>query len=153
MNRLTARGGSLSRRFDTSFSSGIRGSIRAQLTFATGCYTFGLAANAVLKRASDELLQQAVQQFEQTGRPQRRFDVFRYRAGTWPTHRTVIVKAECNAAGTNRRFLVSNRPGAADWPEACYDEYAARGQSESRNKEIKCGVAADRPSCHPSVAN
>jgi hypothetical protein len=116
-------------------------------------YTFGLAANAVLKRASDDLLQQAVQQFEQTGRPQRRFTVFRYRAGTWPTHRSVIVKAECNAAGTNRRFIVSNRPGAADWPEACYDEYAARGESENRNKEIKCGVAADRLSCHRFVAN
>ena len=116
-------------------------------------YTFGLATNNVLKRASDELLQQAVQQFEPHGEAQRLFAAFHYRAATWPVHRTVIVKAECNSAGTNRRFIVTNRPGATLLPGACYDEYAARGESENRNKEIKCGVAADRLSCHRFVAN
>jgi hypothetical protein len=67
--------------------------------------------------------------------------------------RHVIVKAECNAIGTNLRFLVTNRPGASVLPEATYDGYTQRGESENRNKELKCGLAADRLSCHRFVAN
>jgi Transposase DDE domain group 1 len=51
-------------------------------------YTFGLRSTAVLRRHSDALA------------------------------RHVIVKAEANAQGTNRRFMVSNRPGADLLPEA-----------------------------------
>jgi hypothetical protein len=116
-------------------------------------YSFGLSANSVLKEYSDPLLQQAVQQFEQTRQPQRLFTQMLYRAGSWKHFRRVIAKAECNAIGTNRRFIVTNRPGAAVWPEACYDDYAERGESENRNKELKDGVAADRLSCHRFLAN
>jgi len=38
-------------------------------------------------------------------------------------------------------------------PQATYDAYAERGESENRNKELKCGLAADRLSCHRFVAN
>jgi hypothetical protein len=116
-------------------------------------YTFGLSANRVLKEISDPLLQQAVQRFEQTCESQRLFTQTLYRAGTWKHFRRVIVKAECNAIGTNRRFIVTNRPGAAVLPEACYDDYAERGESENRNKELKQGIAADRLSCHRFLAN
>lgn len=116
-------------------------------------YSFGLASNPVLQRASDDLLQQAVEQFTQTGQPQRLFTQLRYRAKSWKNPRRVIVKAECHRPGTNRRFVVTNRPGAAVLPEAAYDEYAARGESENRNKELKCDLAADRLSCHRFLAN
>ena len=116
-------------------------------------YTFGLAANAVLKEASDSLLQKAVEQFEQTGDTQRLFTQMLYRAGSWKHFRRVIVKAECNALGTNRRFIVTHRPGAAVLPEATYNDYAMRGESENRNRELKEGVVADRLSCHRFVAN
>lgn len=116
-------------------------------------YTFGIAANAVLKQASDDLLQEAVERFEQTGEPQRLFTYFWYQAKSWDRRRLVIVKAECNAIGTNRRFIVTTRPGAAVMPEAAYDEYAMRGESENRNKELKDGVSADRLSCHRFLAN
>jgi len=116
-------------------------------------YTFGLAANAVLQKCSDSLLAQAVANFEATKQPQRLFDAFWYQAGTWPHARWVIVKAEANAQGTNRRFIVTNRPGAHLLPEAAYDEYAARGESENRNKELKCGLAIDRTSDHRFMAN
>ena len=116
-------------------------------------YTFGIAANAVLKRTSDALLQEAVERFEQTGVPQRLFTQLLYRAGSWKHFRRVIVKAECNALGTNRRFIVTTRPGAGVLPEAAYDEYAMRGESENRNKELKEGVIADRLSCHRFMAN
>jgi hypothetical protein len=116
-------------------------------------YTFGLAANSVLKDRSDSLLAQAVANFGQTKQPQRLFDAFWYQAGTWPHARWVIVKAEANAQGTNRRFIVTNRPGARVLPEGTYDEYAARGESENRNKELKCDLAVDRTSDHRFMAN
>lgn len=116
-------------------------------------YTFGLAANKVLQRRSEPLLAEAVRRFEQTGAPQRLFDSFWYQAKSWPLPRWVIVKAEANAQGTNRRFVVSNRPGARLLGEAAYDDYAGRGESENRNKEFKCGLAMDRLSDHRFLAN
>jgi Transposase DDE domain group 1 len=116
-------------------------------------YTFGIAANNVLKKRSASLLEQAQAQWAATGQPQRLFDAFWYRAGTWPTSRWVIVKAEANAQGTNRRFIVTNRPGARIVPEAAYDDYAARGESENRNKELKCDLKIDRTSDHRFLAN
>jgi hypothetical protein len=65
----------------------------------------------------------------------------------------VVAKAEANDRGTNRRFVVTNRPGAVVLPEPTYDDYAARGESENRNKEFKCDLAMDRLSDHRFVAN
>lgn len=116
-------------------------------------YTFGLRLNPVLKRQSDALLAEAVEQYERTCQPQRRFTAFWYQAGSWALPRWVVVKAEAHAAGTNRRAVVTNRPGARVLPQAAYDEYANRGESENRNKEIKCGLEADRLSDHRYLAN
>jgi hypothetical protein len=116
-------------------------------------YTFGLASNPVLQKRSETLLAAAVHRFEATGEPQRLFAGFWYRANTWPFPRWVIVKAEANAQGTNRRFIVSNRPGARTLGEAAYDDYAQRGESENRNKEFKCDLAMDRLSDHRFLAN
>ena len=116
-------------------------------------YTFGISANAVLKRISESLVNQAVAQFEATKEPQRLFDAFWYRAGTWSTPRWVIVKAEANAQGTNRRFIVTNRPGARVMPLAAYEDYAARGEAENLNKELKCDLHIDRTSDHRFMAN
>jgi hypothetical protein len=121
---------------------------RLQLT-----YTFGIASNAVLKRLSDDLLAEATENYEKTGQPQRLFDTFAYQAGSWQTPREIVVKAEANANGTNRRFVVTNRLGVRVLPGATYDEYADRGESENRHKELKCGLAADRLSDHRFMAN
>jgi hypothetical protein len=116
-------------------------------------YTIGLGMNARLKRLSENTLNQAVKQFEATGEPQRLFCAFWYRADSWPAQRWVIVKCEANAQGTNRRAVVTNRPGAFILPEAAYDEYTNRGESENRNKELKDGLNADRLSDHRYFAN
>lgn len=127
-------------------------------------YSYGLSSNAVLKRLSNRLVEQVAaayendrQQAKEEGRPEpatrRLFDAFWYRAGSWPYPRWVIVKAEANAQGTNRRFVISNRPGAQVLPEAAYDAYAQRGEGENRNKEFKCGLAMDRLSDHRFLAN
>jgi hypothetical protein len=117
-------------------------------------YTFGLAANPVLKYAAEGVLQRAVEEFERTRQSSSRcFDQFFYRAESWKNPRRVIAKAECNRLGTNLRFVVSNRPGAGVIPEGTYDEYAERGESENRNKELKTELCGDRLSCHRFVAN
>src|SRR5205823_2144854 len=87
-------------------------------------YLFGIAANAVLKRQSDAVLEQAVHARDQTQTPQRMFDGFWYQAQSWEEPRWLIVKAEANAQGTNRHLVVTNRPGASIFPGAAYDEYA-----------------------------
>lgn len=116
-------------------------------------YTFGLRMNPVLQRESEDLLADAVAQHEQSGEKARLFHFFEYQAGSWPHPRDAIIKCEAHAAGTNRRAVVTNRRGAAVVPEAVYDEYAERGESENRNKELKCGLHADRLSDHRFLAN
>jgi hypothetical protein len=116
-------------------------------------YTFGVRMNPVLQRESADLLAQAVAQYEAQGVPQRLFHAFEYQAGSWPESRWTIIKCEANSQGTNRRAVLSNRPGGRVLPAACYDAYADRGESENRNKELKCGLAADRLSDHRYLAN
>jgi len=116
-------------------------------------FTIGIGMNATLKKRSDALLQHVIEQFEATGEPQREFCAFWYKAASWPAARWVVVKCEANLQGTNRRAVVTNRPGAFVLPDATYDDYADRGESENRNKELKCGLQADRLSDHRYMAN
>lgn len=116
-------------------------------------YTFGLSMNPRLQRLSDPLLNQAVSHYEQTGVPQRLFLPATYRADSWPAPRTIVIKVEAHAQGTNRRAIVTNRPGWSVSPQACYDEYACRGESENRNRELKCELQCDRLSDHRFLAN
>src|SRR5262249_22399868 len=97
-------------------------------------------------------LDRAVAQFAATGQPQRLFDRCWYQAGSWERPRLVVVKAEANAQGTNRRYTVTDRRGAELYPAAAYDDYIQRGESENRNKEFKA-LAGDRLSDHRFCAN
>ena len=116
-------------------------------------YTIGIAMNATLKKKTDALLNFCMEQFDRTGQSQRRFAAFWYRAQSWPVQRWVVVKVEVHAQGTNRRAVVTNRPGAFVLPGAAYDEYTNRGEGENRNKELKGGLQADRLSDHRYLAN
>jgi hypothetical protein len=116
-------------------------------------YTIGLGMNATLKNKSDPLLEHCLERFEQTGQTQREFCAFWYKANSWPAQRWVVVKCEASAQGTNRRAVVTNRPGGFVLPGALYDDYSDRGESENRNKELKCGLQADRLSDHRYMAN
>ena len=116
-------------------------------------YTLGLKLNSVLKARSDALLAQAVARHERTSQPQRLFTGFWYQAQSWAQPRWVVMKAEANSQGTNRRAVITNRPGGPVLPQAAYDDYAERGESENRNKEIKCGMEGDRLSDHRYMAN
>jgi hypothetical protein len=65
----------------------------------------------------------------------------------------VVIKVEANEQGTNRRAVVTNRRGWFVEPQATYDEYAGRGESENRNRELKCELQSDRLSDHRFMAN
>lgn len=116
-------------------------------------HTFGLAMNARLKAASDELLAQAEKQFKATGEKQRLFLPLMYQADSWGAPRQVTIKCEFDSQGANRRAVSTNRPGWAVLPGAVYEEYVDRGESENRNKELKREFAADRTSDHRFFAN
>lgn len=116
-------------------------------------FTFGLRMNSVLQRESEELLAECVAAWDEGHQPQRRFHAFEYEAGPWPHARWTIIKVEAHAEGTNRRAVVTNRPGARVLPGAAYDDYADRGESENRNKELKTRLKTDRLSDHRYMAN
>jgi hypothetical protein len=116
-------------------------------------HTFGLAMNARLKAASDELLAHAEKQFKATGEKQRLFLPLLYQAESWDEPRQVVIKCEVHSQGTNRRAVSTNRAGWMILPHAVYEEYVDRGESENRNKELKRELAADRTSDHRFFAN
>jgi Transposase DDE domain group 1 len=116
-------------------------------------YTFGIGMNSRLRDLSADLLQQAVRAYEETGQPQRLFLAEHYQAESWSQVQSIVIKVEAHSEGTNRRAVVTNRPGFSVLPQAVYDEYAQRGESENRNKELKRELQADRLSDHRFLAN
>lgn len=118
-------------------------------------YTFGFSTNPRLKKSTEPLMQQAVEQHEQSKQKQRIFNCFQYKCDSWPFSRTVITKVECHDGGTNQRFVVTNRLGVASAEDAQreYDDYVQRGESEQRMDELKNGLHMDRLSCHRFMAN
>ena len=116
-------------------------------------YTFGFSANPRLKKLAQPLLDEAVRRYEQAGQKQRLFMTFSYRADSWDRDRTVVAKAECHAAGTNLRFVVTSEPTPDGQAGQRYDDYVRRGESEHRMDELKNGLRAGRLSCHRFLPN
>jgi hypothetical protein len=116
-------------------------------------YTFGIGMNSRLLARSEDLLKETLREYERTGQPQRSFLLLDYQADSWPAPQPVVIKVEAHAQGTNRRAVVTNRSGCAILPSGIYDEYALRGESENRNKELKTELHAGRLSDHRFLAN
>ena len=116
-------------------------------------YTFGIGVNARLRAVSDDLMNEALGEYKKTGETQRLFMLVDYQARSWSEPQPVVIKVEANPEGTNRRAVVTNRPGCRVVPSAIYDEYAMRGESENRNKELKIELHAGRLSDHRFLAN
>ena len=116
-------------------------------------YSIGYEMNPALCRISEELLQSTVELFAEHGTPQKQYLCCTQQARTWDRPRDVVIKCEVNQEGTNRRAVVTNRPGAALQPDGVYQEYADRGESENRHKELKCQFKTDRLSDHRYMAN
>jgi len=113
-------------------------------------YAIGIPANCVFQQRAEPLQKQLKRRYGRTPVPQRAFSSFRHRARSWPCQRRICYKAEHSAAGTNLRFVVTNRPGRASQVFAFYND---RGECENRIEEFKNGFRADRLSCHRFLAN
>jgi Transposase DDE domain group 1 len=114
-------------------------------------YTIGLIPNRRLAVIATPLLTQALaQRAAEGGTKVRLAGETVYQAGTWPTPRRVIYKAEALAKGPNTRFVVTSR---TDEPLMIYDRYVDRGQAENYLKDLKNALQADRLSDHRFWAN
>jgi hypothetical protein len=99
---------------------------------------------------AEDLLDEAKESHQQTGRKARIFDEDVYMAASWRRRRRVVYKAEAMDKGTNTRFVVTTR---TDRSKDLYGFYARRGESENWIKGFKLHVKADRLSCHRFIAN
>jgi Transposase DDE domain group 1 len=110
-------------------------------------YVLGLAKNERLKAEIAEELEQARQQYVETGKAARVFKEFLYQTRrSWGRARRVVAKAEHLEKGSNPRFVVTSLP-AEEWAaQRLYEElYCARGEMENRIKE-QLVLFADRTS-------
>jgi len=110
-------------------------------------YVLGLAKNDRLKAEIAAELEQAAEQYRQTGRAARAFREFAYQTReSWSRARRVVAKAEHLEKGSNPRFVVTSL-AAETWPaQALYEDlYCARGEMENRIKE-QLMLFADRTS-------
>jgi hypothetical protein len=119
-------------------------------------YVIGYASNPVLERATATALWQLQQYYHFYGQrePQmQRFEEIRdYQADSWPQPRRIIVKVEITPQGSQRRFVVTNRP---EPPEEIYHGlYTPRGAvPEQPIGEMKNGLRCDRLSSCGFCAN
>ena len=111
-------------------------------------YGFGLAQNQRLRKIIGRPMQQAKQQFEETGKAARLFTEFSYRTRkSWTRERRVIAKAEHLAKGENPRFIVTSWSPAQRPAQRLYEDfYCQRGEMENRIKEQQLALFADRTS-------
>lgn len=117
-------------------------------------YTIGFLMTSVLRKKSDDLLKSTENLYETTRTLAKQYMFFPHCAQSWKKRsRNIVIKCEANSEGSNRRAVITNRPGAEQYPDGTYERYADRGESENRNKELKCEFKADRLSDHRYMAN
>lgn len=118
-------------------------------------YTIGMKINKKTKKLSEQLLNAAIAAQAQSGEDELRYmSVGNYTSKYWKKiERSLVIKCEVTAHSSSRRILLSNRPEVETEPELVYRDYAERGESENRNKELKCGLFGDRLSDHRYMAN
>jgi hypothetical protein len=115
-------------------------------------WTINYKTNAVLKRRTEDLLDNVQDEYERTGTKATQYRLLEdYRANSWETARPVVAKVESGPNGTNRRFVVcSDRP---EFAQEAFDFYEERGVCEQYIKEFKGGYRGEKLSCHRFVAN
>jgi hypothetical protein len=117
-----------------------------------------MARNQKLRRIIGAQMNQATEQWKQTGKPARVFSEFEYQTkttkkGGWYRARRVAAKSEQIDGKENPRFVVKSL-AAEQWPaKVLYEElYCARGNMENRIK-AQFSLFADRVSAETMRAN
>ena len=121
-------------------------------------FVFGLARNQKLRKIIGAQMQQATEQWKQTGKAARVFSEFNYQTkktkkGGWDRERRVAAKAEQIDGKENPRFVVTSLKKQEWAAPALYEKlYCARGDMENRIKE-QFSLFADRVSTETMRAN
>lgn len=115
-------------------------------------YVFGLTAYKPLMLMAENLIKQARELYEDSGKPVKIYGERSYQAQSWPTAKRIICKAEYNDKGANTRFIITN----LKHPKYTFiyeTVYCGRGAMELMIKEHKNHLASDRTSCSSFSAN
>jgi hypothetical protein len=121
-------------------------------------YVLGMARNKRLRRIIGREMQEATEQWNQTGKPMRVFTEFDYQVHKtkkrgWDRARRVVAKAEHIDGKENPRFIITSLSREAWEPRALYEQlYCGRGDMENRIKE-QFSLFADRVSAETMRAN
>jgi len=121
-------------------------------------FVIGLARNQKLRKIIGAEMQEATEQWKQTGKPARVFSEFAYQTkktkkGGWDRERRVAAKAEQIDGKENPRFVVTSLKKEEWAAQALYEKlYCARGDMENRIKE-QFSLFADRVSAETMRAN
>jgi hypothetical protein len=127
-------------------------------------YVVGLPGNKRLDKIAGSFRGMAHKLYKATGEAAEVFGEFLYRPKKksktkpwrwWPRRRRVVVKAQVvtvlgSEPRDNPRYVVTNMTRR---PEAVYDIYRGRGDSENRIKELHHGLELDRTSCSGFLGN
>ena len=118
-------------------------------------YVVGIAKNALLKRVAAPGVGRARQLARCSQKTEHIYGEVLYKAGSWPHHRRVVIKAEVVWAAekepkNNPRFILTNMKQSPQW---IYEQvYCQRGDIENRIKELH-DLEMDRTSCTSFWAN
>jgi hypothetical protein len=116
-------------------------------------FSIGYQMNSLMQEKCEELMGLTLKTFETTGKTTKNYMHLQHQSRNWSRAYDLVIKCEANEQGTNRRVVITNRPGAEQYPDGTYQEYADRGESENRNKELTVDLCADRLSDHRYMAN
>ena len=112
----------------------------------------GLSGNKRLNSLAAGIVDRAEREFDQTGKPVKRYGELSYQAGSWSRAERVIVKVEVSGIGTNIRYVVTDSKRYC--ARHIYEKgYCSRGKTELYIKDHKCYLHSDRASCSRFVAN
>src|SRR5579864_4929496 len=109
-------------------------------------YVLGLPSNPCLRTLSAELEAEVVAFAAEVDEDAIAYTGVSYQAGTWPSEREVVCKAETVVGKLNVRYVVHDRPN--ETAEATYLFYCERGNQENRIKDLKLDLFSGRTSCH-----
>jgi hypothetical protein len=109
-------------------------------------YYIGIGANSVLRRSSEDTMNETRELHERQGQTVTCYGEELYRAGSWDREHRVVFEAEVlEAEGKdpkmNARYIVTN---LAYTPRNTFKRYHLRGDMEKRIKELKRGLLIDR---------
>jgi hypothetical protein len=115
-------------------------------------YVFGFKPYKPLMKKAENLMTQARESYQRSGKPVKFYGEITYQAKSWPDAKRIICKAEYNDKGANTRFIITNLKHNR-YSFIYKTVYCGRGAMELMIKEHKNHLLSDRTSCSSFAAN